>query len=50
MNHGDSDVGDIDKYVAEFPDTYADYFVNVSKMTQTEMKVTFKNIPSYIPD
>ena len=30
----------IDKYTADFPDSYLDYIVNVSKMTQTEIKVS----------
>ena len=41
---------DIDKYIVGFPDTYAEYAVSVSKMTQNEQKVTFRNVPLYIPD
>ena len=41
---------DIEKYLNEFPDTYLDFYVTVSKMTQNEKKVTFKNVPMYVHD
>ena len=36
----------IDSYLNNFPDTYLDYYVTVSRMTQNERKVTFKNVPA----
>ena len=39
-----------DKYVSEFPDTFNDYLVTVSKISITETKVTFRNVPTYVPD
>ena len=41
---------DIDKYVLDFPDTFAGFHINISKMSNKEKKVTFKNVPSYIHD
>ena len=40
----------IDKYVSGFPDTFSDYYVQVNRMTQNEMKVSFKSVPNYVPD
>ena len=40
----------IDKYVSEFPETFSDYIVNIARMTQNEQKVTFKSMPSYVPN
>ena len=39
-----------DKYVNDFPQIYLDFLVSVSRVTVTETKVSFRNIPSYIPD
>ena len=41
---------DSDKFANDFPDTFGEYTVTVNKMSQTETKVSFRNVPSYIPD
>ena len=41
---------DTDKLISDFPDTYKGFSVNVSKLTQTKTKVTFKNVSSEVPD
>ena len=58
LNTGRSDIKqirlkpgvDTDKLLSDFPDTYAGYAVNISKLTQTNTKVTFRNVPIEIPD
>ena len=39
---------DVDRFLNSFPDIYGDYFVEVSKLSQTEKKVSFRNVPSYL--
>ena len=41
---------DTDKYVSNFPHTYKDYDINISKISNTVKRVSFRNIPSYVPD
>ena len=41
---------DVDRFVNSFPDTYGDFFVEVTKLSQTEKRVTFRNVPAYVPD
>ena len=41
---------DVESYLNNFPDTYLDYYVTVTKMSQNDKKVTFKNVPAYVPD
>ena len=58
LNTGRSDIKqirlkpgvDTDKLLSDFPDTYEGYAVNISKLTQTNTKVTFRNVPIEIPD
>ena len=41
---------DTDRYISNFPDTFGEFSINVSKISNTEKRVSFKNVPSYVPD
>ena len=39
-----------DSLVSNFPDTFGEFNINISKISNTEKRVSFKNVPSYVPD
>ena len=39
-----------DHLISDFPYSYKDYLVSVHKLSVSETKVTFRNVPAYIPD
>ena len=41
---------DTDKYTSNFPDSFGDFSVSVNKISSTMKRVTFRNVPSYVPD
>ena len=41
---------DSEKLTSEFPNTFDDYVITINKLTKTNTKITFKNVPAYIPD
>ena len=41
---------DVEEYISNFPDTFGDYSINITRMTSTEKKITFKQVPAFVPD
>ena len=37
---------DVEDYISNFPDTFGEYSINITRMTSTEKKITFKQVPA----